>query len=381
MGTPEYVYHRIFKTKKHEYANILDVKNFSPKELTDFEETRFYKIKCSDGKQHRSQILLLGESLLELQANVTAHENSSSRWKYIKSNIDSFTEEEEELGEDKASKMTAKKQKIAIINDAKENADKRTLQKKLEKNKINILKDKSPMKEIKDKSDYKELIHQLEEQRSWIEKLQNEKATLAKRKIDFQKNMDNSEAFFDQKGDSKNDNENLRQSINLIQSNSDGGNYNAFPAQTADLKNENENLYKSMNEVKSDSESNDDDDGVAENDLDPSTLKRYAVYVKRNKKHKKIQRIHLGDGVTIKLESWREIITMKNPQKFVKALTIAIWGRYTLVNRYVKETNTAVIQLPGRSPRKVLTPTKKNILDNLPTTIIMKPKNNEDVDE
>lgn len=70
--------------------------------------------------------------------------------------------------------------------------------------------------------------------------------------------------------------------------------------------------------------------------------------------------IHLRFGVSITLEAWRDLKTIKKPTLYLRRLSRAIWGAHDLMNRSVR-LDLSKKRL-DRSPRKALTPHKKAIL-------------------
>lgn len=75
-----------------------------------------------------------------------------------------------------------------------------------------------------------------------------------------------------------------------------------------------------------------------------------------------IEKIYLGHGHYIKNETWKEINKTTDDSKFVKDLATSVWTREKLVNRFMKNTGKNIM-IPGRSPKKILTPIKKTVVE------------------
>ena len=56
-GSPQYIFHRFFKKRQHDYAHVCDVRGLA---VEDFDESRLYKVKDGDGIYLRSHILEFG---------------------------------------------------------------------------------------------------------------------------------------------------------------------------------------------------------------------------------------------------------------------------------------------------------------------------------
>ncbi|XP_043471962.1 uncharacterized protein LOC122504783 [Leptopilina heterotoma] len=95
---------------------------------------------------------------------------------------------------------------------------------------------------------------------------------------------------------------------------------------------------------------------------DVGNKKKYQIFTATTTEGKKVKRIHLGNGVHIKFSTWKLLVDVADSSSFVKQLSKAIWPDNVLVNRYVKNNNPSLIQLPNRTPRKQLTPSKKETL-------------------
>ncbi|KAH0557508.1 hypothetical protein KQX54_007220 [Cotesia glomerata] len=75
----------------------------------------------------------------------------------------------------------------------------------------------------------------------------------------------------------------------------------------------------------------------------------------------KVEKIYLDREIFISSENWDSIQNQKNDSKFVKNLAQAIWTRHELVNRSLDGKGAA--RIVNRSPRKMLTPKKRQVIE------------------
>lgn len=77
-----------------------------------------------------------------------------------------------------------------------------------------------------------------------------------------------------------------------------------------------------------------------------------------------VEKVHLGDGVYIKHETWKLLKFEKKDSLFVKNLSLAMWSREALANRCI-EFKDDLRSIPNRSPRKLLTPEKVKVVNGI----------------
>ncbi|XP_043467008.1 DNA-directed RNA polymerase II subunit RPB1-like isoform X3 [Leptopilina heterotoma] len=103
------------------------------------------------------------------------------------------------------------------------------------------------------------------------------------------------------------------------------------------------------------------DSDSEESESEKETIKKYSIVTETKKSGRKVEKVYLGKEEYIKKDTWDAINTLDD-SKFVKYLAAAIWTRSVLVNRCIKNTGR-LIPLPDRSPRKLLTPKKKSVVE------------------
>ncbi|XP_074100544.1 uncharacterized protein LOC141528394 [Cotesia typhae] len=75
----------------------------------------------------------------------------------------------------------------------------------------------------------------------------------------------------------------------------------------------------------------------------------------------KVEKIYLDKEIFISSENWDSIQNQKDDSQFVKNLAQAIWTRHELVNRSLDGKGAA--RIVNRSPRKMLTPKKRQVIE------------------
>lgn len=76
-----------------------------------------------------------------------------------------------------------------------------------------------------------------------------------------------------------------------------------------------------------------------------------------------VEKIYLDEEIFISSENWDSIQNQKDDSKFVKNLAQAIWTRHELVNRSLDGKGAA--RIVNRSPRKMLTPKKRQVIEGI----------------
>lgn len=77
-----------------------------------------------------------------------------------------------------------------------------------------------------------------------------------------------------------------------------------------------------------------------------------------------MNKVHLGKNIFIKEDTWKLLEGEDKDTLYVKNLALAIWSRHALANRCI-EMRDDLREITGRSPRKVVTPKKKKVLEGI----------------
>ncbi|KAL7296825.1 hypothetical protein TKK_0010222 [Trichogramma kaykai] len=78
-----------------------------------------------------------------------------------------------------------------------------------------------------------------------------------------------------------------------------------------------------------------------------------------------VEQIYLGEGKAVTHQLWRYLKSHRTPYNLARNLAQILWGKPVLMNRSFKPSKLKIKVLPGRSPRKQLTPRKYNVLRKL----------------
>ncbi|XP_051158082.1 interaptin-like [Leptopilina boulardi] len=402
-----HAYIRFFDDKTFSIVPVEDIKKFNPSNVEDFKKDKLYKVKWDDKEYYNANICFLGSSVSDI---LRKREKNRKRIVFPTEKV-ALDDSTSPLTENNYSKNAVDKEKAKEIATAKAKLkmDKENLKKKEE----NLMKAsflKSPKKsntstssaldsEVIKFNELKEAMSTMQKQLDYLkernEGLEKELNQRPKRKLCFSDDegeeslpeevkLDNRSPMnsdVDQRKKKKKKVQDSKTEANIdeelsnsgveqkkskkkkmshIESNTDEDLFNLGEDQKEKKKKKVQNSQNKTNTVEELSNSDEID---SDDEPDCSKLKRYATFQRTVKNgSKKIKSIHLGEGVNINYDVWEIIKNKKDNRKFVKSLAIAIWGRENLVNRYVKKTD-GLIQLNNRSPRKPLTPTKRQVLE------------------